>query len=70
MKNTEPDFEVRNLSEYSVEDLQMLLELVMYAQMATKTNGRIEHAQKYDIWAYRIKDALSQAKKNEVTKDV
>lgn len=68
MKNTEPDFEVRNLSEYSVEDLETLYNLVLYGYMYAKIDKKNGLAQKYDIWCYRIKDALSQAKKNEVTK--
>lgn len=60
----EKDFEVRNLSEYDIKDLEILLGLVRYAITGSKLSGHTDDLQYYDIWAYRIKDAISQAKKN------
>lgn len=51
-----PDFSVRNLSEYPVEELQLLFNLVYYANV---------EAGDYDTWLYRIRDAIKEAKKNE-----
>lgn len=59
-----PDFEVRNLADYSVKDLQYLkIACEQTKSMILRTES--DAIQSIDIWCYRIKDALSQAKKRE-----
>lgn len=59
--SNDKDFSVRNLSEYPVEELEMLYEaMVDRSLIATR-----EEEQLADIWLYRIRDAIKEAKKNE-----
>lgn len=65
------DFEVRNLADYSAVDLEIL-----YGAITTTIYTAKKHLpddpetpaiiQCMDIWCYRIKDALSQAKKKRI----
>lgn len=59
------DFEVKNLADYSVEDLEALCDAVLLAHGHFTHYKSDEMKQRLDTWLYRIKDAISQARKRE-----
>lgn len=65
-----PDFEVRNLAEYSAKDLDDLWFAVMAAKVDMHNDLKLSDEKKkaLDVWCYRIKDALIQARKRESEK--
>lgn len=63
---TAPDFSVKNLSEYSVSDLEILWIAVKAAKIEFNENPKEKDTcNVLDIWGYRIKDALKASKQNQ-----
>ncbi len=60
---SQPDFEIRNLIEYQPEDLELLLRATQSSYRQAKEWQRDDDASKLDIWCYRIRDAIKEAKK-------
>lgn len=58
----EPDFEVRNLEDYTEKDLTTLYVAVGLAKHYEHDKAEM---QALDIWGYRIKDAIAVARKRE-----
>lgn len=64
MDMNEPDFEVRNLEDYTEKDLETLYGAVLIAKSDdTGMTGDIKQC--LDIWLYRIRDAIAVARKRE-----
>lgn len=59
-----PDFEVKHLGNYDPEELEQLLRGVQSAFRQAKEWGRDDDANVLDIWCYRIRDAIKEAKEN------
>lgn len=61
MKTLEPDFKVKNLADYSVEDLDVLFSAVIIAGMYASSDKKVT----LDVWQYRIKDAMKERAKQK-----
>lgn len=59
-----PDFEVRKLSEYNQEDLSILFRCVDFSRKALYPTNEKEYGV-CDVWMYRLRDAIKEAKKRE-----
>ncbi len=61
-----PDFEVKNLADYSAKSLEVLLRSTRAAHTAVSIfNQKPEDIQELDLWCYKLRDALSKARKRE-----
>lgn len=58
----EPDFNLRNLEDYTEKDLDILMDAVIIRYNQVTHN---ETRQALDVWGYRIKDAIAIARKRE-----
>lgn len=65
--NNQPDFNLRNLEDYTEKDLHELMFAVAYtrADLHNELNHPYETKQALDIWGYRIRDAMAVARKRE-----
>lgn len=61
---SDPDFEIRHLSAYDTDDLELLQKAVDQAYRKAKEFGNDADAQAYDVWGYRIRDAIKESKEN------
>lgn len=64
MKTLEPDFKVRKLSEYSVEDLETLYGAILIAK-SDDTGMTKDIKKSLDVWTYRVMDAIKEAREKQ-----
>ena len=60
-----PDFEIRNLGNYSADDLLALLNAVSMGHVLARRSGDHRSKEILDVWCYRIRDAYKNAVKRE-----